>query len=764
MLDQYYDLKRNDSLFHRHNEQNQSPPPPPLPLKRNNRIIDRCRNFKGKGIQIRLLSLLLSVFLLYSGSIMCHRHRWSGMALLRSHWERLLLLLLDPKTKILKKTNGEIAIDDIIVLVMGEADLFQDWYDKLKDVQNPDLYLVYASYDSEVPVSIVDEKIAQNVANIGTENGSIPFHTIHIPDKTWTEGRNLLAAEALRKEKVRGKKFSYWFFLDDDVEPTCHPATEKVYGESGSCWQKVFTFLTSEAVPEKASTVALPMYLKDGFVATSNVNSFNAAFKRSRVPYLLPYVSLPKGASQWIAQAANMCVVGSCMANSVVFVPLIYSTNSKHRKHPTDGYTVQNIQAAIEDNFHDESINFIPCQDWDKMRYYSEGEFSDMKHQMLGPYPSCEELNGHISYTKQSYCTPLRKRFTVWEQKVLSESSEIIPQPKPSNKYNAQYDKLHNDKINKNIVVMVMGEASAFQDWLHQLRGVNGANINFIFGSYDTEIIQSLENNTSSDDADATNQNFDHQIILIQNTTWSEGRNRLAREALQKENSFRKQFDYWLFLDDDIQPICHPGSEIVLGVGSCWQQIFNFLSSDMVPEMASTIVLPFSAKEGFASTSNAGSSFAAFKRESLPYLIPYVTLPEGSNQRISQAANFCIMGTCLSHSAVFVPYVTVHDSKSRPAVREGFNINKIHETVTQNFHDESKHFIPCHDWNTMAFYEQRENGTAMLGPFHTSGALNLQIPPHKHGLCAPLRQRFMDWETNVMKELDSSTAATTSAS
>ena len=63
------------------------------------------------------------------------------------------------------------------------------------------------------------------------------------------------------------------------------------------------------------------------------------------------------------------------MANSVIFVALIYSTNSKDWKHPTDGYTVSNIQIAIEDNFYNKFINFRPCQDWGEMRYYSGGEF-----------------------------------------------------------------------------------------------------------------------------------------------------------------------------------------------------------------------------------------------------------------------------------------------------------------------------------------------------------------------------------------------------
>jgi len=711
---------------------------------------------------------------------------------LHNRWKRFLLYLHDPKTKMLKqKINGSGEDVDILVLVMGEANSFNRWYKNLKDIHtSPNISLIYASYDSEIVgprnkvnvnvnvngngKDIKDNAIITSTTTwIPTPTNPFDFTTIHIPETTWTEGRNLLAEEALRKEKARGKEYSYWFFLDDDVEPICHPATEKVFGP-GSCWKKIFTYLGSEAVPEKASTVVLPSYLKDGFVATSNVNGLNAAFKRDRVPYLLPYATLDRGFSEWISQAANMCIISSCMANSVVFVPLIYATNTKYRENngiSREGYTIKNIRTTIAQNFHDRTNGFTPCSHWDKIRYYAEGEFvGNNKEQLLGPFATAEELNKRMSNTNTTYCKPLIKRFAEWEQRVL--------EAKPAGETKKTTWK------KKDIIVMVMGEAKSLQTWVHRLRDIHTAattvNLSLLFASHDKQIpspsddtakvVVSLptdDHNHNNNDtttttttsttttADSRNNNskqqFDYETVYIPDATWTEGRNLMAEKTLREEKLRGKEFSYWVFLDDYIEPICHPGSVKVLGGGSCWQKIFNFISSNnnrVVPNKVSTIVLPWSTQQGYASTSNADSLFAAFKRDTVPYLLPYATLPKESSEWLSQAANYCVMNTCLPDSAVYVPYVSARNTKqSRPYIREGYDLQNIQTVVALNLQFDG--FAPCKDWTSVTKYAQGEHGTGIVGPFKTATELNQQIPTHKRTLCSPLRDRFAEWEKNV---------------
>jgi len=712
------------------------------------------RNKGGRLIPITLLALFCCAAISSQNASL--RSTGNVPAFLRSRWDRFLLYFADPKTKIYRKaSDGFNVVVDVAVLVMGEAAAFEKWYDNMKDIDkdNVNLVLIYASYDDAIQKQ---EDFHQ--ANIdGVKSGQfVDFEAIPIIDKTWTEGRNILAAQALRKEKSRGKEFDYWFFLDDDVEPVCHPATDRLFGE-GSCWQKVFNFLGSEAVPQKASTVALPSYFKDGFSAVTNVNGFNVAIKRSHISYFIPYTALKPGMSQWISQAAHMCVTGSCMPNSVVFIPLIYAENGQHRDYPKAGYTIKNIHEIVTESFHDTSINFTPCHDWIKFSDYQEGEFSTDTSRMIGPYQTGVELNEHMSFTNTSYCTPLRNRFAEWEEEMLLEED-------PVTHTHLKLDEPKGESEKKDIIVMVMGEAASFQEWLDRLRDITDVKITFIFASYNEEVViepspkQSAENNIEAQSF--TKKDLYFHTLYISKKTWTEGRNRLAEEALRMEKLRGKEFAYWLFLDDDVEPVCHPGTVKFLGGGTCWQKIFNFISGDDVPEGASTISLPWFAKEGFTSTSNTDALFAAFKRDTIPYVLPYATLPKGSSEWISQAANFCVINTCLTDSSVFVPYINVKNTKSRPYSREGFNVENIFSVVTQNYHNLEPGFEPCHNWNTIGYYAQGEHSDSIVGPFRTSDELNQRIPPHKYEYCSPLRNRFFAWEKSIMESLPDDSSST----
>jgi len=118
--------------------------------------------------------------------------------------------------------------------------------------------------------------------------------------------RNGLRAETFLPRKLsvrrgRGKEYSYWLFLDDDVEIKCNPqvANNKAPLSLRECWQKVFNFISSDEVPEKVSTIAVlrnrAALNNSGSVAFSNADAMFAAFKRERVPYLLPYATLQEG-------------------------------------------------------------------------------------------------------------------------------------------------------------------------------------------------------------------------------------------------------------------------------------------------------------------------------------------------------------------------------------------------------------------------------------------------------------------------------------
>ena len=70
----------------------------------------------------------------------------------------------------------------------------------------------------------------------------------------------------------------------------------------------------------------------------------------------------------------------------------------------------------------------------------------------------------------------------------------------------------------------------------------------------------------------------------------------MAEEALRLEKARGKKFDYWVFVDDDLDITCADeeteGMKEVLGDGSCWKKVINFVRSGQVPDNASSITLP----------------------------------------------------------------------------------------------------------------------------------------------------------------------------
>lgn len=298
---------------------------------------------------------------------------------------------------------------DIVVMVMGELKQFGQWFRVLSNIE-ANLSFIYASYDAEIP-----EEGGKYTCKESSSSTSLDCQTMFIPHTTWTEGRNLLAQEALRKERGRGKEYSYWLFLDDDVKVKCNPqvANNKAPLSLTECWQNVFNFISSDEVPEKVSTITVlqsdAAFLNAEFVAFSNADALFAAFKRERVPYLLPYATLLEGESQWNSQAAHFCLIGSCMASSVLSIPLVKGSNPAHREYVRDGFNLHSVSATIARNYNDNSTGFSICDDWKFGHFMQE-------YGRIGPFKSRKELDHNIPDPKLEYCAPLTARFAEWEK------------------------------------------------------------------------------------------------------------------------------------------------------------------------------------------------------------------------------------------------------------------------------------------------------------------------------------------------------------
>lgn len=295
---------------------------------------------------------------------------------------------------------------------------------------------------------------------------------------------------------------------------------------------------------------------------------------------------------------------------------------------------------------------------------------------------------------------------------------------------------IHNKPL-IDIVVMVMGEAAAFRTWLHRLQSIKG-ELTFIYASFDKEIF--LTN-------DERGLDFHYDMIFVPNTTWTEGRTILGEEALTKERARKKEFDHWLFADDDVDFTCLENEESRLFFGgeeNCWQRVFDFIARDDIPAKASAIVAvvaPFPAFESMAAVSTYDALFNVFKREYVTYLQPYPMLPKGFSEWMSQGALFCLLKTCMPGSAVLLPFMNVHNPGHRDYIR-GFNDTEIQISIRNNYDDDEMNFHPCPKPYNI---DQQQD----LDGFQSLSELNDNMQTSDITQCHALKKRFEKWQSKV---------------
>ena len=271
-----------------------------------------------------------------------------GLLLLLQQWKMLdHLVLLSPYTV------SKSARYDGIFMVMGERHFFPEWYSRLAPIDGIDIDFVYGSWDKEIEFECV---------------GKIRCDSMFLSNTTWTTGRNALALRAAEMEVERGKKYDYWMFADDDVSLVCNPDEEDHILGKGSCWQKYFNLVISDYVTGSDKVSSVGMRFGNGNLnlnhsemvgATSFTDALLAVFKRNAVPYLLPYVYLRPGMSQWMSQAALFCIMKKCMPQSQILPPfkVVQMVNGLSREYPR-GLNKTFMEEVVADNFNLTELDF----------------------------------------------------------------------------------------------------------------------------------------------------------------------------------------------------------------------------------------------------------------------------------------------------------------------------------------------------------------------------------------------------------------------
>jgi hypothetical protein len=295
------------------------------------------------------------------------------------------------------------------------------------------------------------------------------------------------------------------------------------------------------------------------------------------------------------------------------------------------------------------------------------------------------------------------------------------------------------------IAIAVMGEASTFSRWYHVLseQETHSQQLSFIYGAYDDKQV-------SDENQQRCNEQVHFQTChadFIPNTTWTQGRNILARHILKIEKQQDQEFDFWIFADDDLELV---SSTPTAGKsqGELWQSVLeqlrqaSGLSGHKLSQFTVTLAYhPEIPQGGWVGVSTYDANFAVFSRWAVPYLLPYAIPRPGDSEWISQAALFCVTQTCFPSSVGVLPDMISSNEIHREYPKDRFTPQAIGEAVQDNvgsYLDLNK--FCTHEKSSVQYQDP-------IGKVSSVADLENALPPSpmSNGLCEPLAVRFHDW-------------------
>lgn len=338
---------------------------------------------------MRLLSLRRTAFVVVIFIFL--RDLWSGDNLIRS---------LEDAPSLYHRSNGndnyknEPSPSEIVLLVQGEAKLISSWIDLLTRVNDTRVTMYYATFDEPI--------------NDNEPCRRIGCRTAFIPNTTWTEGRNELAKMAYWDEKVRrrGKRYDYWVFSDEDVVVKCMKSAKIV--ESWDCWESYLRFVLDQAAQAQVPVVPI-RFCGQNAGNYAMVDAYDAmvnAFHRDFVPFLLPYVKMKPGSSQWFSQGSHFWVMQNCLPYSGLSVGKFCGDNPVHRSYVRGKDPVAFAQ-VLRDNY----ASYLTKLDFPK-RVPVAKQFQRVK--TLQNMNEVQEWIANQKTWTLEHCSPLENRFNDW--------------------------------------------------------------------------------------------------------------------------------------------------------------------------------------------------------------------------------------------------------------------------------------------------------------------------------------------------------------
>jgi hypothetical protein len=241
---------------------------------------------------------------------------------------------------------------DFLYLIMSPD--AQEWA-RFSKVPKPRVDIIIGCFERECV-----EYAAGNITTAQQESTHMLQSGIlwrHIPNTTWTSGRNRLLQNALDLERTERRRYNYFVFCDGDYEPLIAPPGKQ---EMESIQTRIRECAPGDAVDRHAYTYwecltldyaaphstthavgwASRSFRGEEVLSTTYADAVAASFHRQAVPLLLPYTTMFDSESWWASQAALIyrmyCVYGHSLQFDWIGWDGRVSSN-RHAAYPRSG-------------------------------------------------------------------------------------------------------------------------------------------------------------------------------------------------------------------------------------------------------------------------------------------------------------------------------------------------------------------------------------------------------------------------------------------
>jgi hypothetical protein len=210
----------------------------------------------------------------------------------------------------------------------------------------------------------------------------------------------------------------------------------------------------------------------------------------------------------------------------------------------------------------------------------------------------------------------------------------------------------HADSKQTLIAIAPQGSASALMHWIGNAsvwneRLKDAVGVHLFVGSFDKEV--------SCPDSGGNAARSYCEFVNLRNTTWTTGRNKQAHAILRHERKMRRQYKYWVFVDEDTLTLeCAP--KFSNGMprtpdDPCWVTLLDMWARADYPIATTTMnANNLLSVDEVVVTKTYDAMINAFHRRAVPVFLPYISKMDNRSWWASQAILFHLTSGCLTGS------------------------------------------------------------------------------------------------------------------